>query len=78
MKNGALKQDQIETEEVIIIGNLFAETSKDFFMEHCFNKSNIHLFGRECIGKGACLRANEIKQLFGSGICVEQDLKIKY
>ena len=68
-------QDKYKTDEVIIVGKLFSDKALDYLNENCFNGSSIHLFDRENIGKGACLRAIEIQQSFGSGIEIEQDVQ---
>ena len=44
--------------------------------EKCFQETPIYHYQMNNLGEGACLRAVEIQELFGSGVDIESDIKI--
>ena len=71
------EKDKINVDHVITIGNQFTLFFVKKFLMRLFNKSSIHNVEQDVIGKGACLRAIQIQQLYQSGVEIEHDISFK-
>ena len=69
-------EDKIKTDYVIIVGNVCLQSVYEYLQNNCFGDITVYRFGRDDIGRGACKRAYEIQDLFGSDVIIEKDIKI--
>ena len=69
-----LQKDIIQIDRVITIGKDFLNNSIEKCLKKYYRKWIIHHLEDDDIGKGACLRALEIEELFESGIEIECEI----